>query len=52
MIRIVIRKDLEEWWGADDALADGGEQGVIELCKEDVSALLEGATWDVVKLED
>ena len=44
-MRVIITAEIEEWWGADDALKFGGEPYVIEMLQEDIPALLEKAVW-------
>jgi hypothetical protein len=46
-IKIIITKTLEDWWGADEALADGGETALLELLHEDILALIENASWTI-----
>ena len=56
-MKIIIEKELEEWWGIDDLRKDyrtepiGQEsfhEAVISLLREDIYALLDGATWTVI----
>ena len=51
MIRILLKIDLAEWWGAEDAMEDGGEEAVKELCHEDIQAFLEGAEWTITEVK-
>lgn len=51
MIRVLLKIDLAEWWGAEDAYAAGGEAAVKELCQEDISALIEDAEWTIVEVQ-
>lgn len=51
-VKVIITKTLEDWWGADDIVADYPDKeqrdaGIIELCMEDTVALLDGAQWEV-----
>ncbi len=51
MIRVLLKIDLPGWWGAEDAMDDGGEEAVKELCNEDIQAFLEGVEWTIVKVK-
>lgn len=51
MIRVLLKIDMPEWWGAEDAFADGGDTAVKELAMEDVQAFIEGAEWVIVEVD-
>lgn len=46
-VTVIITKTLEDWWGADDCLRDGGVKGVIELIMEDISAFVDNTKIEV-----
>lgn len=53
-MKIIIEKELEQWWGIEDILGDmkdasqeDKETAIIELLLEDTSALLHNATWRI-----
>ena len=51
-MKVIITKQLEEWWGVDDLRADypdkeDFERAVIELLMEDVQAVLDDAVWEI-----
>jgi len=52
-VRVLITKELDEDYGTDYILNDGELDGnqqrkeIINLVKEDISAFLEDAEWDV-----
>jgi hypothetical protein len=48
-IKVTIIKTLEDWWGAEEALADGGTEAVLELMREDIYAVVEGAAWTITQ---
>ncbi len=48
-IKIIIKKTLEPFWGADDPEMD--DAYIVELVNEDIAALLDGATWTVKREE-
>jgi hypothetical protein len=53
MIKIIIEKELEDWWGCEDILAlselskEDKIKEIIDLVNEDVIALLDNAKWIV-----
>ena len=51
-IRVTITKTLEDWLGAEDYLAYGGEVALKEGLLEDANSLLEGATWAFEEVAD
>lgn len=52
MIRVTMTIDLAEWWGADQAMDDGGEAAVIGLLHEDMYAVFEDAMFKIEKIGD
>lgn len=55
-MKVIIEKELEPWWGVDDLLEDmttatdaEKEAAIVELLNEDISALLNGASWRIEK---
>lgn len=55
-MKVVITKELEDWWGIDDliesmpkATKKEREEAIIELLLEDVASLIEDATWRIIK---
>ena len=51
-MKVIIEKEIEEWWGVDNLRPDypdkyDFERAVIDLLMEDVSAVLDGATWRI-----
>lgn len=52
MIRVLLKIDLPEWWGAENALEDGGDAALKELCHEDIEAFLECAEWTIVEVKE
>ena len=53
-IKIVIEKELEDWWGVDDLIVDMPnatndeiETAIIELVNEDLPAFLNDSTWKI-----
>lgn len=58
-VHVAISKTLEEWWGADELLADmagaddeAKRQAVIEFVMEDFPAFVDNATWTMTILDD
>jgi hypothetical protein len=60
-MKVIIEREIATWWGADeyvtDMRADGKtkdeiERALIELFQEDLIALLDGASWEIVMEED
>ena len=60
-MKVIIEREIESWWGADeyvtDMIADSKttdeiERALIELFQEDLTALLDGASWEIVMDED
>lgn len=53
MTTITITKTLEPFWGDADILAacpgnpDAAHAAIVEMVQEDITALLDGATWTV-----
>ena len=52
-MKVIIKKEIEEWWGADDLQNDYPDKddfhrAIIELLMEDIQAVLDGATWTIV----
>lgn len=47
-MQIQITVFLGEEWGAEQCYAEGGIEALEELCREDVTALLDGAVFEVV----
>ena len=52
MIRVLLKIDLPAWWGAENALEDGGDAALKELCHEDIKAFLECAEWTIVEVKE
>ena len=49
MITIRITKNLEDWWIGEEDAKTVSDQELIELVHEDLSALCEGATFEVIR---
>jgi hypothetical protein len=48
-MRITITKELEPFWADQEGFSVMSDKDIIELCQEDVTALLDGATWLVTR---
>jgi hypothetical protein len=51
-IRVTLTGVLDEFWGADQCFADGGQGAVRELIEEDLPALMENLTLKVEQVSD
>jgi hypothetical protein len=51
MIRVTLTATLSDLWGAEDALAAGGEEELKEIIRDDLSAFAEEATWTIEVVE-
>lgn len=54
---VTITKKLEDFWGFDELHADSTNfdefrEAAIRLLYEDISAVLEGAHWEIVVSDD
>ena len=49
MITIRISKLLEDWWIDDETARTLSDKEILELIHEDLIALLDGATFEVVR---
>jgi len=50
-ITIRIEKALEPWWGTDEELATLDDTQLIDLLQEDLLAVIEDATWEVIRTD-
>jgi len=48
-VTIRIQKELEAWWGSDDEFLDATDEEIIELVREDLTAFIDGAEWEVIR---
>jgi hypothetical protein len=53
-MKVIITKEIEEWWGLADLKEDYDDENefhraATELLREDIDAVLDGATWDIVE---
>ena len=48
-MKILIEKELEGWWITSEEARELSDKEIIELVNEDVCALLDKATWKVVR---
>ena len=44
-VTVTLSATLPDWWGADEAFADGGEAAIKEMIEEDLFAFAEDAVW-------
>lgn len=51
-VRVTVTSLLPDWWGADEAYADGGAKLVEDLVKEDIFAFFEDADIIVDQFSD
>lgn len=51
MIRVTLTGILDDFWGADECFADGGQGAIRELLEEDLAAMMENLTLTVEKVE-
>ena len=50
-MKIIIEKELEAWWVTSEDARGLSDKEIVELVNEDVCALLDDATWAVVREE-
>jgi hypothetical protein len=48
-VSVTVTKELEDFWATEEQFASMSDAQVIELIQEDVTALLEGASWTVTR---
>jgi len=48
-MRITIQKQLEDFWATPEEFAAMSDEDIIELCREDLLELIDGATWLVTR---
>lgn len=46
-ITVIITKQLEPFWATDEDFAEMDDTQIIELAQEDISSLLDNASWEI-----
>jgi hypothetical protein len=55
---VTLRYEVADWWGMEELAAEYAghpelfKQAAIELLREDVQAVFEGATWEIEEVGD
>lgn len=57
-IVVLVQKELEDWWGVEDLLADNADLSIdqqnvliVELLRDDLYSFLDGATWRIARMQ-
>lgn len=48
-VTVVITQTLDDFYATDEEFAEMSNEQIIELAKEDVHGLMDGANWQVVR---
>lgn len=48
-VTVIVEATLGSLWATPEALAEMSDEEIIDLCHEDVMALLDGAFWTVIR---